>query len=182
MGIVCGEAGAAKFQPGYWDRDFGVTSHARTISISLQVDSVAKGEAAADGLLTAQGAKRTGNQQYYSSDEARPAAQFTYEMPLGKCEMAGQKLIDLGILRSYNSQKSDVAAILSEVKERLAAIESEVKENSRHLQGMPIAEFFLTQKQERLLRSKAAAENAATKCQISVHLAAEAPKTDGKRD
>jgi hypothetical protein len=109
-----------------------------------------------------------------NSQTGRPSArQYSYVVPIDRAEAIAKKLTALGDLQEYSQNRQTPKDILKQLGERIEALENEIEGNTKALEKMPIARYFLTKKLDSYKRSKAAYEASAARAEFVINITLE---------
>jgi|GEM_PF-2629743 hypothetical protein len=158
------------FAPGYWEQGWGLAQFAATYQISLRVDNLDKASASVEKILSADGAPAGSSYGQSPYRPKRPLRSFSYFFDTKKAERVAKRLLGIGVLESYNVQRTNAADAVAAIDERLALLNREMKDNADQLKKMPISSYFLESQKQRLLQSRDSFVASEDRAQISVTL------------
>jgi hypothetical protein len=162
--------------PGYWERSYPTGyQYAVVYSVSLHVKSIPKSEEAVRKVVEQEGGsmRNDGNRYFgYGGPQGRGRSQrtFQYDVAAEDADRVNKKLITLGELQNFSSNRQVNPESVAEVESKIDQISAEMSENSESLSHMPIASSLLSSTLSRLQQSKASYEAAQNKAAISVTL------------
>ena len=162
-------AQVAAWPDGYWERQYGSgQSWSVMYSISLKTSSPSVAREKAVKIIEQAG----GRQGQYGGGYGRggQTQQIAFNIPVEKADKAAKRLLTLGDIQQFSTQKTGGSNQLPEIREKIAAIESEQKTYSEELAKTPIAKSLQAALLARLQQSRDSFEASAGTAMISLTL------------
>lgn len=171
---LCAGAGfaqTASWAEGYWERQYGYGQQWSVMyMVSLKVGSPADVREKAIKLIEQSGGRPAQSGAYGSNARGGQSQQVSYFVPVEKAEKAAKRLLALGDLQQFSTQKAGIANQLPELREKIASLESEQKSNAEALEKMPISRTLLASQLARLTQARDSFEASAGTALINLTL------------
>ena len=153
----------------YWEREYGMGMiYDAQYNISLEVSDTEKAVNVIRKLLEASGGTANQGQVYYNA--GAQVQTVSYTLPTEKAAPASKKILLLGDLTNYNTNKPYASAQLEEIEKKISEISQEIDSNAGALEKMPIARMLVTAKLNRLKTSRDAYRNGMGKAIVYITL------------
>lgn len=168
---VAALAQTVSWPDGYWERQYGYGQQWSVMyMVSLKVGSPADAREKAVKLLEQAGGRPSQGGFYGGNPRPGQSQQVGYFVPVEKAEKAAKRLLALGDLQQFSTQRTGFATQLPEVREKIAALEGEQKSNAAALAVMPISRTLLASHLTKLTQARDSFEASAGTALINLTL------------
>ncbi len=156
---------------GYWDRQYGFAQPwSVSYMVSLKVESPSAARDKAIKLIEQSGGHQAQNGMYGGFGRGGQTQQIAFTIPIEKADKAAKRLLTLGDIQQFSTQKMGMANQLPEIREKIAAIDNEQKANAAELARMPVAKALLASLSAKLAQSRDSYEAGVGSAMINLSL------------